>query len=162
MKSTLKMISKCFIHRSGSNGSSPEAAKFMLLTDSISSVAPHTDIFETDLFHSDFDIWFAKSVFQYYFLEAIWKEHLGYAVVNPKAVLEQIEATYWKEPSQIAQGQRNSHYSNVELFNRIKAARTTDDDTTLQTFLEQVSMKVSLGCKRLLKENTAELEAAVR
>lgn len=33
----------------------------------------------------DFDMWFAKVIFQYHLAMAIVKEHMGHKVINPKA-----------------------------------------------------------------------------
>ncbi|KAF1957157.1 hypothetical protein CC80DRAFT_491971 [Byssothecium circinans] len=110
------------------------------------------------LFFNNFDLWFAKAIVQFHLAMAIQKEHLGHATVNPKDVIEQVEARYWRGPSQDVGGNVD-FYPGSELFGRIKAARATKDDKTLQTFLDQLSSDIVSSCRRLRNEKVAELDA---
>lgn len=76
---------------------------------------------------------------------------------QPKDVIEQVEARYWRGPSQ-DMGGNVDFYPGSELFGRIKAARATKDDKTLQTFLDQLSSEILSSCRRLRNEKVAELD----
>ncbi|KAF2188905.1 hypothetical protein K469DRAFT_748135 [Zopfia rhizophila CBS 207.26] len=146
----------------GVPGNVPQIFRYLALTVPADS-ASDIDVLDTKLFTNeyeiDFNLWFAKATFQYHLAMAIQKEHLGHTVINPKDVLEQVEAGYWKEPSRNAGGSGSSHYPRFELFTRINAARATKDDKTLQVFLDQLSTEILSNCRRLRNNQVAELDA---
>jgi hypothetical protein len=74
-----------------------------------------------------------------------------------QAVIEQVEAEYWRESSPTVGG-NDGFYLGGELFSRIKAARGTKDDKTLQTFLDRLSSRIGSSCRRLRNEKVAELD----
>lgn len=118
------------------------------------------DVVDMGLFVKDPDTWFAKAMFQYYLAMAIQNEHLGHVVVNPRDVIEQIEAKYWRVPCPDAGGSIGPQYPGAELLGRIKAARATKDNTTLQVFLGELSSEIVLSCRRLRNEKVVELDAS--
>jgi hypothetical protein len=120
---------------------------------------PDIDVLDMGLFTNDLDLWFAKAIFQYYLAMAIQKEHLGHSVVNPKTLLEQVEATFWKEPSGTVDANGDNYYPGFELLKRVKAARATKDDKALDVFLNQLSNRIREHCRKLRNEHVAELDA---
>ncbi|KAH7125565.1 hypothetical protein B0J11DRAFT_528682 [Dendryphion nanum] len=125
----------------------------------LSYPTPNIDILDMELFIKDPDAWSGKAMFQYHLAMIIRKEYLGRAVVNPKDVIEQIEAKYWREPGQGAGGSINPQYPGAELLKRTKAAFSTRDNTTLDAFSGQLYSDIALSCRRLRNEKVVELDA---
>jgi hypothetical protein len=76
-----------------------------------------------------------------------------------QAILEEMETRYWREPSENVGSNVGLHNPGFELFSRIKAARATKNDKALMISLEQLFSDIQSSCRKLRKEQAAELEA---
>jgi hypothetical protein len=70
-----------------------------------------------------------------------------------------MEASYRKELGRAVRADGNTHYAEVELFNRIFAARATKSKKTFQTFLDQMLADIKSYCQQVPKDGVVELGA---
>jgi hypothetical protein len=126
----------------------------------------------------DFDLWFAKTMFQFQLAMVIQNEHLGHASVNPKVtysdpfhaatlnsrsqdVFDHLERAYFDSSHNNLEDADKAGYPKNEVLNRINHARATGDRATLEFFLGQLSERIKIACRRLRNEKVVELEAEI-
>lgn len=110
-----------------------------------------------DMFNNDPDKWFTKNTFNYFVAMALQHHYQGYAAINPHNILKHIENDYWRDDIRQVPLDCGPQYPGYELSHRMKAARATNDQNTLNTFLESLRNKVYWYCGKILQEQMAEL-----
>lgn len=121
--------------------------------------SPKIDLLDTELFSYDYDLWFAKSMFQYSLARVIENEHWGHACINPEDVMKQVEAAYSSHSNEDPGSHSKIHPPGHQLYEQINHARAARNDKTLEVFLNELSNQIRRHCRLLRNEKLAELDA---